>query len=81
MTKFTKEKLYTELSIQIATLDMKLDAILKLLNKPEPYQDEVVIECTPTYGTAQPLDTFTRNKDAFAGSLGLEDEQYLEEFK
>jgi hypothetical protein len=35
MTKFTKEKLYTELSIKIATLDMKLDAILKLLNKPE----------------------------------------------
>lgn len=26
---------YTELAIQIATLDMKLDAILKLLNKPE----------------------------------------------
>lgn len=35
MTKFTKEKLYTELSIKIATLDMKLDVILKLLNKPE----------------------------------------------
>ena len=26
---------FTELAIQIATLDMKLDAILKLLNKPE----------------------------------------------
>lgn len=31
----TKNEIYTELSIQIATLDMKLDAILKLLNKPE----------------------------------------------
>lgn len=35
MTKFTKEKLYTELSIQIATLDMKLDKILELLNTPQ----------------------------------------------
>lgn len=26
---------YTELAIQIATLDMKLDAVLKLLNRPE----------------------------------------------
>lgn len=31
----TKNEIYTELSIQIATLDMKLDAILKWLNKPE----------------------------------------------
>lgn len=30
-----KQELFTELSIKIATLDMKLDAILKLLNKPE----------------------------------------------
>lgn len=33
--KITKEFLFTELSIKIATLDMKLDAILKLLNKPD----------------------------------------------
>lgn len=33
--KITKEFLFTELSIKIATLEMKLDAILKLLNKPE----------------------------------------------
>lgn len=35
MTKFTKEKLYTELSIQIATLEAKVDKILQLLMKPE----------------------------------------------
>lgn len=34
-TKMSNLESYTELSIQIATLDMKLDAILKLLNKPE----------------------------------------------
>jgi hypothetical protein len=34
-TKMSNLESYIELSIQIATLDMKLDAILKLLNKPE----------------------------------------------
>lgn len=34
-TKMSNLESYTELSIQIATVDMKLDAILKLLNKPE----------------------------------------------
>lgn len=32
-TKMSNLESYPELSIQIATLDMKLDAILKLLNK------------------------------------------------
>lgn len=80
-TKMSNLETYQELSIQITCLDMKLNKILELLNKPAPYQGEVVIECTPTYGTAQPLDTFTRNKDAFAGSLGSEDEQFLENYK
>lgn len=30
-----KQELFTELSIKIATLDMKLNKILELLNKPE----------------------------------------------
>ncbi len=34
MAKITKETMYQELSIQISCLDMKLDAILKLLNQP-----------------------------------------------
>lgn len=33
--KITKEFLFTELSIKIATLEMKLDKVLELLNKPE----------------------------------------------
>lgn len=34
-SKISKEFLFTELSIKIATLDMKLDKILELLNKSE----------------------------------------------
>lgn len=34
MTKFTKEALFTELSIKITTLDMKINKILELLNQP-----------------------------------------------
>lgn len=33
--KITKEFLFTELSIKIATLEMKLDRVLELLNEPE----------------------------------------------
>lgn len=33
--KITKEFLFTELSIKIATLEMKIDKVLDLLNKPE----------------------------------------------
>lgn len=33
--KITKEFLFTELSIKIATLEMKIDKVLGLLNKPE----------------------------------------------
>ena len=33
--KITKEFLFTELSIRIKTLEMKLDKVLELLNKPE----------------------------------------------
>ena len=32
--KITKEFLFTELSIKIATLEMKLDKVLELLNQP-----------------------------------------------
>lgn len=35
-TKMSNLESYTELSIQIATLDMKLTKILELLNAPEP---------------------------------------------
>lgn len=42
-TKMSNLESYTELSIQIATIDMKLDAILKLLNKPEIVIDDIKV--------------------------------------
>lgn len=46
-TKMSNLESYTELSIQIATLDMKLDAILKLLNKPEITINDIKINGAP----------------------------------
>lgn len=46
-TKMSNLESYTELSIQIATLDMKLDAILKLLNKPEITTNDIKINGAP----------------------------------
>jgi len=37
--KITKEFLFTELSIKIATLEMKIDKVLELLSKPELERD------------------------------------------
>jgi hypothetical protein len=36
-SKMSNLESYTELSIQIATLDLKLSKILELLNKPQRY--------------------------------------------
>lgn len=44
--KITKEFLFTELSIKIATLEMKLDKVLELLNQP---QEEYVINQLVTH--------------------------------
>ena len=45
MTKFTKEKLYTELSIQIATLEAKVDKVLQLLiEQKEPVECDIEIK-------------------------------------
>ena len=41
--KITKEFLFTELSIKIATLEMKLDKVLELLNSPEVVAQPPVI--------------------------------------
>lgn len=35
MPKLSKETMFTELAIQIATLDMKVSKVLELLNKPD----------------------------------------------
>jgi len=42
--KITKEFLFTELSIKIATLEMKLNKILELLNSPEVVIQPPVID-------------------------------------
>jgi hypothetical protein len=42
--KITKEFLFTELSIKIATLEMKLDKILSLLDKPKDDNDRLADE-------------------------------------
>lgn len=81
-----KQTLYTELSIQIAVLEAKIDKVLDLLMKPEPYQDEVVIECTPTYGTnPSPLVRRWSGNDNITycsgNAGGSEDEQFLENYK
>ena len=54
MTKFTKEVMYQELSIQISCLDMKLQKILELLNKPEwdTNQDIRFIDGKPGHGAS-----------------------------
>lgn len=49
---------FTELAIQISTLNMKLDAILKLLNNPEVELTNVI--------------SFTDHKHVGAGTFDLE---------
>lgn len=46
--KITKEFLFTELSIKIATLEMKLDKVLELLNSPEVVVQPPVINVDGT---------------------------------
>ena len=45
--KITKEFLFTELSIKIATLEMKVDKVLELLSKPEITVDDIKIAGAP----------------------------------
>ena len=60
---------FTELAIKIATVDMKLDAILKLLNKP----DVVDYEITNVINIGDHMHT---------GNLATSlDEQFTENFK
>lgn len=55
--KITKEFLFTELSIKIATLEMKLDKILELLNMPA----EVTYEIKTPAMTAKSVQEFLDN--------------------
>ena len=59
--KITKEFLFTELSIKIATLEMKLDKVLELLNQPE-YEITNVINISDHTHSCIPTDEqFTEN--------------------
>lgn len=58
--KITKEFLFTELSIKIATLEMKLDKVLELLNKPE-YEITNVINISDHIHTGSLDEQFTEN--------------------
>lgn len=55
-TKMSNLESYTELSIQIATLDMKLDKILELLNQPEYEITNVINISDHTHSASTPTD-------------------------
>lgn len=54
--KITKEFLFTELSIKIATLEMKLDKVLELLNQPELEITNVINISDHTHSAIIPTD-------------------------
>ena len=54
--KITKEFLFTELSIKIATLEMKLDKVLELLNQPEYEITNVINISDHTHSASIPTD-------------------------
>lgn len=60
--KITKEFLFTELSIKIATLEMKLDKVLELLNQPEvEYEITNIINISDHVHTGSLDEQFTEN--------------------
>lgn len=54
--KITKEFLFTELSIKIATLEMKLDKVLELVNQPEYEITNVINISEHTHSAFIPTD-------------------------
>lgn len=51
--KMSNLEAYTELSLQITTLDMKLSKVLELLNKPEVTIDNIkIIGAQPGHGAS-----------------------------
>ena len=80
--KITKEFLFTELSIKIATLDMKIDKVLELLSNQNQFTIiNPTIQGIQGEARIQPIPKEWKNTDAFCGSLGSDDEKFLEEFK
>lgn len=74
-----KQELFTELSIKIATLDMKLNKVLELLNKP---QEEVVINQLVTHQHFDARDPeITRVVNKAIAELQSDNEKFEENFK
>lgn len=76
-TKMSNLESYQELTIQISTLNLKLDAILKLLNKPEQTYVNPVINVSH-FDARDPEITRVVNK-ALAGLS--DNEKFEENFK
>lgn len=60
-----KQQLYTELSIKIATLDMKLNKILELLNTPTEVEYEIK---TPAMTAASVQEFLNSDNENFEDS-------------
>lgn len=85
---------FTELAIKIATVDMKLDAILKLLNKPEVEltnvisftdnkhvgMDTVEIRSNPLQWPNEPLTEYLKRIGQYNEAQSI-DEQFTETYK
>lgn len=63
--KITKEFLFTELSIKIATLEMKLDKVLELLNTPTEVNYEIK---TPAMTAASVQEFLNSDNETFEDS-------------
>ena len=73
-----KQQLFTELSIKIATLDMKLNKVLELLNKP---QEEYVINQLVNYESFDSRDPATTELVNKAIAELSDNETFEENFK
>lgn len=76
-----KQTLYTELSIQIATLEAKVDKLLELAINNQQNQFTVINPTIQGEARVYPTPKEWKNTDAFCGSLGSDDEKFLEDFK
>jgi hypothetical protein len=74
--KITKEFLFTELSIKIATLEMKIDKILELLNKPE-----ITLEPLRIKSLKDIMPEDIENARLLFNDIVPTDEEFLENFK
>lgn len=74
-----KQELFTELSIKIATLDMKINKVLVLLNKP---QEEYVINQLVTHQHFDARDPeITRVVNKAIAELQSDNENFEDNFK